>query len=145
MVAEHVRMGDMDKNGKRIEAMTIPDYGKFLNMMRGLVFDLRSTKKHIVITCHQQSSQDELTKAMRYALALPGQSKDTLAGAFSDVWATMATPMPQNKTKYELRTAPTGFHVSLGASNRAMPAAVDFTNKTPVEIWPILLPLITAK
>ena len=140
IIQEHIRMGDVDKNGKKTESLTIPDYGKLLSMFRGLIFDLRSTGKHVVVTSHQQASQDELTKVMRYALAIPGQAKDTLGGAFTDVWATMATAMPQNKVKYEIRTAPTGFHVALGTSIRTLPSALDITGMSPDQVWANLAP-----
>lgn len=144
MVDEHVRMGNKDKNGKAIEAMTLPDYGKLLSILRTIVFDIRSSGKYVVVTSHQSSSKDELTGAMRYALALPGQSKDTFGGCFTDVWATNAVPMPGGKTKYEIRTRPTGFHVALGTSIRSLDAAIDITDKDPTQIWSILSPKLSA-
>lgn len=145
IIQEHVRLGDRDKNGSPVEAMTIPDYGKLLNMIRSLVFDLRSSGKYVIVTSHQQANQDELTKAWHYSLAIPGQAKDTLAGAFSDAWGMAASPGPQNTVKYEICTAPTGFHTALGTSIRTLPKRIDITNKDPKQVWSTLAPLIGAK
>lgn len=144
IVNEHVRMGDRDKNGKVIDALTLPDYGKLLTILRSIIFDLRSSGKYVVVTSHQSSSKDELTGAVKYALDIPGSAKDTLGGCFTDVWAASATPMPGNKTKYEIRTRPTGFHVALGTSIRTLDAAIDVTDRTPSQIWDLLSPKLSA-
>ena len=141
-IQEHVRMGDVDKSGKKIEAMTIPDYGKLLSMLRNLVFDLRSTGKYVVFTSHITANQDELTKVMRYSAAIPGQAKDTLSGAFSDAWACAATPGALGKVKYEICTAPTGFHPALGTSIRTIPHRIDITGDNPTQVWAKLSKLI---
>lgn len=140
VINEHVRMGERDKNGKPIDALTIPDYGKLLSIFRTLIFGLRQSGKTVVVTSHQQASKDEITGAVRYGLAIPGQAKDTLGGAFTDVWATTATPVAMGKTKYEIRTRPTGFHVALGTSIRTLDAAIDITDLTPAQIWSLLAP-----
>lgn len=145
IIAEHARLGDKDKNGKLVEALTIPDYGKLLQMFKQLVFSLRLSNKYIIVTSHQSNSKDELTGAVHYALAIPGQAKDTLGGAFTDVWATMASPVAGGKTKYEIRTRPTGFHVALGTSIRTFDAAIDITDKTPDQVWSTLAPKLGIK
>lgn len=142
-ISEHIRMGETDKGGKPITTMTIPDYGKLLTMFRGLIFDLRASGKYVVVTSHLQTIQDELTKVIHTSLAVPGQAKDSLGGLFTDVWGTTATPIPgTSKVQYELRTAPYGTLNSIGTSIRSLPAKIDFTGKTPTEIWTMLSPLI---
>jgi archaellum biogenesis ATPase FlaH len=144
LVSEHVRMGDSDKNGKKIAAMTIPDYGSLLEMFRRLIFGLRQSNKYVIVTSHQQGNKDEVTGAIKYALAIPGQAKDTLGGAFSDVWACVATPVAQGRVKYTIRTRPTGFHVALGTSIRTLDNELDITDKTPAQIWSLLEPKLKA-
>lgn len=141
IISEHKRTGDVDKSGKPIEAMTIPDYGKLLQMFRGLIFDLRKTGKHVVVNVHKTSWQDELTKQVMNVYALPGQAKETLGGAFKDTWATVAINIPgSNKVKYTLRFDPMTQYPPLGKSVRTLPAEVETTNKTPAEIWADLAP-----
>jgi hypothetical protein len=141
-IAEHKRMGDTDKGGKPIEAMTIPDYGKLLTMFRGLIFDLRATGKYIICTVHRTSWTDEDTKVTHHALALPGQAKDTLGGLFTDVIGCVAENIPGGKMKYSLRTVPLSQWPPLGTSIRTLPHNIDITDKKPAEIWTTLKPLL---
>lgn len=145
IISEHTRMGDRDKAGKPIEAMTIPDYGKLLQMFRGLVFDLRKSGKHLVVTVHKTTFQDEITKVVSNVLALPGQAKETLGGSFKDVWATYIDDTPGKPKKFILRTASKSQFPPLGTSIRTLPSDIDFTNKKPAEIWTQLAPLVGLK
>lgn len=144
-IAEHKRMGDTDKSGKPIEAMTIPDYGKLLTMFRGLIFDLRSTGKYIICTVHKTTWTDDDTKVTHHTLALPGQAKDTLGGLFTDVIGCVAEQIPGAKMKYSLRTVPLSQWPPLGTSIRTLPHNIDTTDKKPTEIWTILAPLLGVK
>lgn len=145
-IAEHIRMGDTDSKGKPIQAMTIPDYGKLLTMFRGLIFDLRSTGKHVICTVHKTTYQDDDTKVTHNILALPGQAKETLGGVFTDVIGVVAQDVPGGVgTKYSLRTVPLVAFPPLGTSIRTLPKDIDITNKKPQEIWAILEPLLRAK
>jgi len=118
IISEHTRMGDRDKSGKPIDAMTIPDYGKLLQMFRGLIFDLRKSGKHLVVTVHRATYQDEVTKVINPVLALPGQAKETLGGSFKDVWATLIDNTPGKPIKYILRTSSKAQFPPLGTSIR---------------------------
>lgn len=138
------RINAVDRNGKPLDNLRINDYLTLLDWFRKFVFGLRQCGKYIIFTSHQQVSKDELTGANHYALAVPGQSKDSFGGCFSDVWATTSTPLQGGKTKYEIRTRPTGFHVALGTSIRSLPPAIDITDKTPDQIWSILAPQLSA-
>lgn len=127
---------------KRVAQMEIQHYGDFARLLRMYVMMVRSSGKYFIMTSHQTGDTDEVTKAIRYVLAIPGQLKDTLGGLFTDVWATSVTPFGLGQHRYEIRTKPTGFHVALGASF-PVESAIDVTGKSPQEIWGILEPKIT--
>lgn len=138
VVKENKRLGT-NKTGK----MELRDYGDVGRMLRDYIAMLRVGGKYVVVTSHQVADKDELTGAIRYALAIPGASKETLGGLFTDVWATTCTRNGMKHT-YEIRTKPTGFHVSLGTSFN-FPSAIDVTDKSPDQIWSILKPEIERK
>jgi len=129
------KLAGTNKTGK----MELRDYGDLARILREYIMMLRLPGKYVVVTSHQAADKDELTGVLRYSLAIPGQSKETLGGLFTDVWATMASPAGAGKVKYEIRTKPTGFHVALGTSFD-LPSAIDITDKTPTQIWEILSP-----
>jgi hypothetical protein len=124
-------------DGTTIPQMEIQHYGDLARLLRAYIMLLRASGKYVLVTSHQTGDKDEVTKAIRYVLAIPGQSKDTLGGCFTDVWATSATPRGPGQVKYEIMTKPTGFHVALGASSN-IDAAVDVTNQSPSTIWTTL-------
>jgi hypothetical protein len=111
-----------------------------MSLYQKLISFLRASGKLIICTVHQTVSKDELTGANQYALAIPGQLKDTFGGFFTDVWGTAAEPAAGGKTKYTIRTRPTGYHVSLGTSIRSLDASIDVTDKTPAQVWSLLGP-----
>lgn len=119
------------------------DYGSLGQLLRSFVTMCRSVGKIVVFTSHQAADKNELTGAMRYSLAIPGQSKENLGGLFTDVWATTALPDGAGGAKYEIRTRPTGFHVALGTSFD-LPNAINVTGKSPAEIWTLLQPKLYA-
>lgn len=130
-------------NNEVIPGMEIQHYNDLARLLRAYIMLVRSSGKNLVITSHQTAEKDEVTKAFKYSLAIPGQSKDTLGGCFTDVWAASAVP-GIGTTKYEIRTKPTGMHVSLGASF-PIDGAIDITNKSSSQVWGILEPKINAK
>jgi hypothetical protein len=125
---------------KRIEQMRIQDYGTVMGLLQKLVAFLRATNKIVVVTSHQSWDKDDVTGAIRYTLAVPGQMKHNLGAFLTDVWGLMVTQAGGGKCKYEIRTRPSGFHVSLGTSVRSLPPNIDITDKTPIEIGKLLLP-----
>lgn len=136
IVAENQKAGT-NKTGK----MELRDYGDVARLLRDYIMMLRLPGKYVVVTSHQTADKDELTGALRYSLAIPGQSKETLGGLFTDVWATTAQASTGG-VKYNIRTKPTGFHVALGTSFD-LPSAIDVTDKLPSEIWTLLQPKLT--
>lgn len=137
IVNENKRAGT-NKTGK----MELRDYGDLARLLRDYISMLRIGGKIVYVSSHQTADKDDLTGAMRYALAIPGQSKDTLGGLFTDVWATRATPQGGGKVKYEICTRPTGFHVALGTSFD-LPPTLDVTDKDPAAIWQVLEPKLS--
>lgn len=131
------KLSGANKTGK----MELQNYGDLSRLLRNYVMLVRSSGKFLVVTSHQVGDKDDVTGVIRYVLAIPGQSKDTLGGCFTDVWATMARPKGLNEVVYELRTKPTGQHVALGASF-PIESSIDITNKTPEQIWAIIGPKI---
>lgn len=117
----------------------LTDYDTLSNRFLRFVALTRASNKLVVWTSHQKVDQDEATGATRYRIHMPGNLASNLGGYFTDVWAMTATPVPGGKTKYEIRTKPTGFHVSLGASI-PLEASIDITDKSPDDIWGILGP-----
>lgn len=143
MLHNLVKIGAVDSKGKPLDNLRLNDYLTLLDWFRRFVFALRASGKTVIVTSHQQVSKDELTGANHYSLAIPGQSKDSFGGWFTDVLACTATAAAGGKTKYELRTRPTGFHVALGTSIRSLPPTLDFTDKTPEQIWAVLGPQLS--
>lgn len=141
---EHIISEGKKSGTNKTGKMELQNYGDLARLLRGYVMMLRSSGKIVLVTSHQTADKDDLTGALRYALAIPGQSKDTLGGLFTDVWATTGMSAGLGKYKYEIRTRPTGFHVSLGTSF-TLDGAIDVTDKSPTQIWSVLEPKINAK
>lgn len=127
--------------GVDVEKQYMAKYQSFITIMNSYVSMLRIGGKYVFVTCHQIMDKEEGTGKVRYSLAIPGQLKDRLQGLFTDVWAATSTPNGA-KTKYEIRTKPTGFHVNLGTSFDLDPA-IDITDKTPDQVWSILEPKLS--
>jgi len=117
----------------------LTDYDTLGSRFLRIVALTRASGKMVVWTSHQKVDKDEITGANRYRIHMPGNLADNLGGYFTDVWAMTATPQPGGKTKFEIRTKPTGYHVSLGCSIPLDPS-IDITDKTPDQIWGILGP-----
>ena len=71
---------------QKVTQMRIQDWQPFLWALRKLVVQMRSAGKLIIFTCHVQTEKDETDGIFKTFLAIPGKSKDTLGGLFSDVW-----------------------------------------------------------
>jgi len=142
-ICDHIvgqgQLSGSNKTGK----MELQNYGDLARLLRGYIMMVRSSGKFLVITSHQVGDKDEATGAYRYVLAIPGQSKDTLGGCFTDVWATVARLKGISDVVYEIRTKPSGQHIALGASF-AIDSSIDVTNKNPAQVWSILEPKILA-
>jgi len=143
-VCEHIIAEGQRAGTNKLGKMEIQNYADLSRILRSYIMMIRASGKFLVVTSHQTGDKDDVTGVIRYVLAIPGQSKDTLGGCFTDVWATMARPKGINDVAYEIRTKPTGQHVALGASF-PIESSIDVTNKTPAQIWDTLSPKIGAK
>jgi hypothetical protein len=138
---EHIinegRKAGTNKSGK----MEIQSYAELARLLRGYIAMIRSVGKIVYVTAHQTSDKDDVTGAIRYVLAVPGQSKDTLMALFTDVLATAARPDASSPVgaQYEIITRPSGFHIALKCSV-GLPPRINVTNKTPDEVWKIFGP-----
>lgn len=93
------------------DPMRIQDWGKFSYIMKNLVTQLKTSGKLVVFTGHNNVDKDEADGIYKTFLAVPGQSKTTLAGLFNDVWCTyLVQSGPPNAPTYEykVRTMPRG-------------------------------------
>jgi hypothetical protein len=57
--------------GERVAQMEIQHYGDFARLLRMYVMMVRSSGKYFVMTSHQSGDADEVTKVVRYVLAIP--------------------------------------------------------------------------
>lgn len=136
LLSNLVRMGAVDNKGKPLTNLRITDYGTLLDWYRQFVFALRSSNKHIVVTSHQQLVQVDDSSAPYWALAIPGQAKDSFGGWFPDTWAVQVEQVAGGKQKYVIRTRPAyGTTKDIKTSMRLMPETIDITNLTPDAIW----------
>lgn len=123
------------------DQLRVADYATYQTFFLRLVALTRASGKYVIWTAHQRVEKDELTGILRYHLNMAGALKESLGAYFTDVWATTSEPMPGGKTKFAIRTKPTGRHISLGASF-PIDAEVDVTDKSPDQIWALLQPKI---
>lgn len=139
IVAELKKMNVKLRTDTIDEQIRLADYQTYYTLILGLVAKLRASGKMVVWTSHQKVEKDEITQGMLYKLNMPGKLDNSLGGYFTDVWAMTATPQPGGKTKYAIRTKPTGYHVALGCS-MPMEPEIDVTDKGPEEVAKLLLP-----
>jgi len=129
------------------DQIRLSDYQTLATYTLRLLALCRASGKYVIWTAHQKADKDELTGANRYKLHMPGNLSENLGGYFTDVWATTSQAAVSAKgpyTKFSIRTKPTGFHVSLGASF-PVEAELDTTDKSPDAIWSLLSPKLGVK
>lgn len=61
-------------------------WANYLVTWRGLVMQLRSTSKPIIMSAHEDKEKDESDGIFKYKIGLPGQIAGKLPNMFSDVW-----------------------------------------------------------
>lgn len=61
-------------------------WANYLVTWRGLIMQLRSSGKKIILSCHEQKDKDESDGIYKYQIALSGQIAAKLPNMFSDVW-----------------------------------------------------------
>jgi hypothetical protein len=108
--------------------MRIQDWGTFAGLFRNTVTQLKSTGKTLIFTGHTELEQNESDKTWIHSIALPGKSRFTLPGLFSDVLliTTKLTGFGATaKTERIVRTEPTS------PTDRC---CLKDTNKLPTEL-----------
>lgn len=68
------------------DAMQMQDWGKYLGLMKKMIFLLKASGKTIIFTAHIKTQEDDITKVLRQAVAVPGQLSGIISGLFSEVW-----------------------------------------------------------
>jgi hypothetical protein len=82
---------DRAKDIKLMEAinakgMRIQDWGKFLFLLKGFVLNMRTCGKTYVLISHNNYEKDEVDGRFKQFINVPGQSKTTMSGLFTDCW-----------------------------------------------------------
>jgi hypothetical protein len=68
------------------KGMRIQDWGKFLFLLKGFVLNMRTCGKTFVIISHNNYEKDEVDGRFKQFINVPGQSKTTMSGLFTDCW-----------------------------------------------------------
>lgn len=86
--------------------MTINHWGPYAVLMQRFVSQLRKIPKYVIVIAHIHSDKDEATGRWLFKPAIGGQSEDTLAGLFTDLWCC-EPQITSGGIKYTVRTVPT--------------------------------------
>ena len=70
------------------KAMRIQDWGKFAFLIKNIITKLRTCGKIIVVTAHNSFEKDDVDSRFKQFINVPGQSKSTISGLFTDCWHT---------------------------------------------------------
>lgn len=76
------------KDAAHQKPMRIQDWGKFAFLLKNIVTKLRSCGKTVVFTAHNNFEKDEVDSRFKQFINVPGQSKSTISGLFTDCWHT---------------------------------------------------------
>ncbi len=98
------------------------DWAAFGNLLRKLIFNLKSSGKRFVLTAHISVDADELTKVLYRFISCPGAVKNYLSGWFEEAWEfyIFTSGMPPNeKAVRKIRTVPDARSVNLGLKTSA--------------------------
>jgi len=68
------------------KGMRIQDWGKFLFLLKGFVSTMRTCGKTFVLISHNNYEKDEVDGRYKQFINVPGQSKTTMSGLFTDCW-----------------------------------------------------------
>lgn len=116
------------------------DWRLLQHYCKNLVTELRNTGKLVIFTAHQQVDKDDLDGAFKTFLAIPGGTRHTFAGLFSDVWNPQTEKSgfgDKAKAKRTINTLPDNARDQRGLKS-SMKTPVSF----PVEDLPKYLPKI---
>lgn len=79
---------------------------------RGLVSQLRTSGKKLLLAIHESKNQDESDSIWKYEFLIPGATKDLLPNILSDVWRTEVVESG-GKHVWQVRTLPDIRHENL--------------------------------
>lgn len=91
------------------KGMRIQDWGKFLFLLKGFVSTMRTCGKTFVLISHNNYEKDEVDGRYKQFINVPGQSKTTMSGLFTDCWHVFlaVTGMGDSvKHEFKVRTLP---------------------------------------
>lgn len=80
---------------------------------RGLISQLRTTGKKLLLAIHESKNQDESDSIWKYEFLIPGQTKDLLPNILSDVWRTEVVEKSPGQHEWRVRTLPDIRHENL--------------------------------
>jgi len=89
-----------------LKMMTQSHWGPYATMIQRMVSDLRRIPKYVIVTAHVSKDKDESTGRWLFKPSIGGQSENTIAGLFTDVWYAGYT-VGADGVKYNVRTEPT--------------------------------------
>ncbi len=103
-----------EKDNKLMDAvnakgMRIQDWGKFLFLMKGFVTTMRTCGKTFVLISHNNYEKDEVDGRFKQFINVPGQSKTTMSGLFTDCWHVFLSVTGVGeavKHEFKVRTLP---------------------------------------
>lgn len=110
------------------------DWALLIHYYKNLVTELRTSGKIIIFTAHEAMKKDDVDGAFRTFLAIPGASRDTLAGLFSDAWNPTVKQKgfgAQAKAERTINTLPVS-----GTDKRGLKASLDLPPNFPATDLP---------
>jgi hypothetical protein len=97
------------KDAADAKTMRIQDWGKFAWLLKNFFSKLRTCGKTVVVIAHNIVDKDEADARYKSFLNVPGQSKTTLSGLFTDCWTTQCEVTgigAAAQRKFTVRTLP---------------------------------------
>jgi hypothetical protein len=91
------------------KGMRIQDWGKFLFLLKGFVSTMRTCGKTFVLISHNNYEKDEVDGRFKQFINVPGQSKTTMSGLFTDCWHVFLSVIGVGdsvKHEFKVRTLP---------------------------------------
>lgn len=91
------------------KGMRIQDWGKFLFLLKGFTTTMRTCGKTFVLISHNNYEKDEVDGRYKQFINVPGQSKTTMSGLFTDCWHVFLSVTGVGdavKHEFKVRTLP---------------------------------------
>jgi len=79
---------DLAKDAADFKTLRQQDWGKFAKLIDNIFSKLRGCGKTLVVIAHNNMDKDEADGKWKIFLNIPGSSKNTLSGMFTDCWNT---------------------------------------------------------